>query len=316
MQETEPGLELSPSSPPGDEEVWLLGQPLLRDYLSFVKGSVRGGETWSRAALIDEWRSANDYYQALAKSEAGLADTIECRDLDSTLAPLVASLMAEPRFRAAFDSVPARFGMVELDKLVMYQIQITRTFTNTLADRLGPNPDSETLFRFCQRLDSGEAAVRVQGMGSNCFAFESDSTDFGFQEALYFRPDQIPEGLKGGTTGVVGLAVGFGSNFLSVVHDDDSGRMVLHNGYHRAHALRAMGITHAPCLIKTVTRRDELDLCANSKVAKSPGYYFNAPRPPLLKDYFDPKIRKILPTRRIVRRIEVKFKVKEYWLSE
>jgi hypothetical protein len=92
--------------------------------------------------------------------------------------------------------------------------------------------------------------------------------------------------------------------------------MVLHNGYHRAYALKAMGITHAPCVIRTVTSRDELDLCANSKVAKSPGYYFNAPRPPLLKDFFDPRIRKILPVKKITRRIEVSFEVKEFWLSD
>jgi hypothetical protein len=147
--------------------------------------------------------------------------------------------------------------------------------------------------------------------------FCSESTDFCFQESVLLHPDQIT-GYEnfGPLAGVAGVAVGFGSNFLNVIHDDDSGRLLLHNGYHRACALRAMGITHAPCIIQTVTRRDELDISADSNVAKSPGYYFNAPRPPLLKDYFDPKIRKVLPVKRMIRMIEVNLDVKEFWLPE
>jgi hypothetical protein len=87
----------------------------------------------------------------------------------------------------------------------------------------------------------------------------------------------------------VGLVVGFSTNFFNVVRDDK--RLLLHNGYHRACALRALGITHVPCVIQTVTRRDELDLIAKDNVAEDPAFYFAACRPPLLKDFFDPRIR-------------------------
>jgi hypothetical protein len=154
-------------------------------------------------------------------------------------------------------------------------------------------------------------------VGSKRYVFSSESTDFHFHEAIMLRPEQI-SGYEnyGPLAGVAGIAVGFGSNFLNVIHDDDSGRLLLHNGYHRACALYAMGVTHAPAVIQTVTRRDELDLSADANVAKSPGYYFNAPRPPLLKDYFDPMIRKVLPVKKMTRMIEVNFEVKEFWLPE
>ena len=106
------------------------------------------------------------------------------------------------------------------------------------------------------------------------------------------------------------LVVGYGSNFLSVIRWED--RMVLHNGYHRAVALRAAGFTHAPCIVQDVTRRDELDLTAASTVAGDPAFYFRAPRPPLLKDFFDPRLRTVLHTRRAERFVEVSFEVKDY----
>ena len=88
--------------------------------------------------------------------------------------------------------------------------------------------------------------------------------------------------------------------------------MLLHNGYHRAYALRAAGFTHAPAVIQTVTRRDELALVAAQKVVDEPAFYFAAKRPPLLKDFFDPRISKVLPVRRMERLIEVSFEFDEY----
>jgi hypothetical protein len=317
MELRHPGIPIDQADQTLHEEIWLLGQPLLRNYLDFVQESVVGGADMNRAALTDEWRMANDYYEKLAKTEAGIADDVECVELDSKLQHLAGKVMADTRYRHTFDSLPTRFGMVELDKLVIYQIHVTGSFIYTLNQRLQPDLDPISLFHFCLPLGKPDAPIHMQRVGSKRFVFRSDSTDFRFQESLLLRPDQIANYENyGSIAGVAGVAVGFGSNFLNVIQDDDSQRLLLHNGYHRACALRAAGITHAPCIIQTVTRRDELDISADSDVAKSPGYYFNAPRPPLLKDYFDPKIRKLLPIKKMIRMVEVNFEVKEFWLPE
>ncbi len=317
MELRHPGVPVDQADKIPHEEIWLLGQPLLRNYLDFVQESVVGGAQMNRVALTDEWRAANDYYEILAKTEAGIADDVECAALDSKLQHLAENVMSDARYRHTFDSLPTRFGMVELDKLVIYQIHVTGSFLHTLRQRLRPNPDLASLFHFCLPLETPDAPIRIERVGSKRFVFRSDSTDFRFQESLLLQPDQVC-GYEnyGSLAGVAGVAVGFGSNFLNVIQDDDSQRLLLHNGYHRACALRAAGITHAPCIIQTVTRRDELDISADPEVAKSPGYYFNAPRPPLLKDYFDPKIRKVLPIKKMIRMVEVNFDVKEFWLPE
>lgn len=300
-----------------NEEIWLLGQPLLKDYLRFVEESALDSDKANRTFLVDEWRTAHDYYESLATTEAGIADTVDCKPLPPSMAPLAEVISKDARYRKTFDSLPTRFCMVELDKLVVYQTRVTGTFINRLKSRISPNPEPTDLFNFCLPLDVQDTPVRIQKVGSKRYVFSSESTDLRFQSATLLSPDQIGNHESyGPIAGAVGLPVGFGSNFLNAIHDDDNGRLLLHNGYHRACALRSLGISHAPCIIQTVTRRDELDISANSDVSKSPGFYFNAPRPPLLKDFFDPKIRKVLPVKKMFRMVEVNFEVKEYWLTE
>jgi hypothetical protein len=280
-----------------------------------VRDRVVGEASAERAALADEWRQANDDYHELEESEAGIADQVECLDLDPALAPLAAEVMADPRYRRAFDTLPTHFGRVELDRLVVYQTQVTHHFIEALKSRLGPAPDPATLFHFCLPLGQPDASIQIRRAGSRRYVFWSDSMDFRFHEPVLLRPDQIRDyNTFGPIAGVVGLVVGFSSNFLNVIRDDN--RLLLENGYHRACALRALGITHAPCIIQTVTRRDELNIAASGAVTENPVFYFKAAWPPLLKDFFDPKIRKVLRVHKVLRMVEVNFKVREFEVPE
>jgi hypothetical protein len=298
--------------PAGDinEEIWLLGQPALSDYLEYVREMTVDGASAGKSALVDEWRTANDYYYELEASEPNIADGVEISELPAALLPLVEELKADPRFRNTFNLVPATFAMVELDRLIVFQKHVTGTFVDKLKGELGPSPSQESLFRFCMPAVKPDNSLRMRQIGSKRFAFSSDSLDLRFHEPVLLKPDQV-NGYDsfGAIAGVLGLVVGFSSNFLSAVRSDK--RLVLHNGYHRANALRALGITHAPCIIETVTRLDELGVVAKRRVAEDPAFYFSAERPPLLKDFFDPRIRKVLPTRQIKRVIEMSFDVRD-----
>jgi hypothetical protein len=87
-----------------------------------------------------------------------------------------------------------------------------------------------------------------------------------------------------------------------------NGRLVLNNGSHRAVALREAGITHAPCLIQRVSRPDELAIM-NEELANHQDRYFKDPRPPVLKDYLDPLLRKLVAVPRKYRQITMQFGV-------
>jgi hypothetical protein len=173
-------------------------------------------------------------------------------------------------------------------------------------DRLDP----EALFRFCLPYDHPEAPVRVSRPAGNAWVFVSPSTDFRFLGASLLRSDQIVgHQSTGALAGVVGLEVGYGSNFLNAI--EVNGRLVLNNGSHRAYALYASGVHEAPCLIQTVSRMEELELVASGDLVGSPDRYLAATRPPLLKDYFDPELRVIHHRPRNDRMIKVTFGVEQ-----
>ncbi|HEX8643902.1 MAG TPA: hypothetical protein VF702_08320 [Allosphingosinicella sp.] len=291
------------------EMLWLLGQPQLSDYLDFVKAEVVGGEAISPRQLADEWRAANDRYYELEQEEAGIADAIERLPLDPGLAPLVEALMASPHYRNTFDTLPMSVEMVELDRLVVSQPFIAGGFSAERARALGSQPSPEALFRYCLPVERDLPAVTVERNARGDYRISSFSTDLRHHEPRLLTPAETSSLTSHGPiAAVIGVIVGFGSNFLTAISSDT--RLLLHNGYHRAYSLRALGFTHAPCLIETVTRKDELRLAAAEPVAADPAFYFRAGRPPLLKDYFDPLLTRRFPVRpkRMVVDVEIKIR--------
>jgi len=292
-----------------EEKVWLLGQPPLQDYLDLVENS--GLADPGQKQLCDEWRRANDHYHELELSEAGIADQMQIRELTPDLIPLAKAVKADRRFRRAFDSFPTELALVELDRLIVYQHHVTRPFVDNIQARLGPAPTDEAIFRLCLPTGGSDTPARAERVGSRRFLFSSESTDFRFNEAVLLRPEQITDLTGfGSISSVLGILIGFGSNFLNAVRFEN--RFVLQNGYHRAYALRALGLKYAPCAVQRVTRRDELAVAASQTVVDAAAFYFKASRPPLLKDFFDPALRKIVPVRRMRNVIEVTFEVREF----
>ncbi len=294
-----------------DEEIFLLGQPALWEYLEFVKESVVGGSAMDPAEVAAEWRAAHAYYESLESSQSGLADSAQCSPLPVELSAAAALVRDHPTYRKTYDTLPSEFGLVELDKLVVCQNSVTWSFVDAITARLGAVPALDKLFDVCMPLVARDLPVQGHPMGSKRFIFRSVSNDFRFHEAALLRPDQISGYHSfGPVSGAVGLVVGFGSNFLSVIKVGT--RLLLHDGYHRACALRSLGVTHVPCVITPVATHDELEVIAKTSVARNPDFFFKSHRPPLLMDYFDPKIRKSLTTHKLVRMIEVSYEVKEY----
>jgi len=54
-----------------------------------------------------------------------------------------------------------------------------------------------------------------------------------------------------------------------------------------------------------------MDLVASGDVQNNPDRYLKAPRPPLLKDYFDPRLRKVVQVPRKNRLVRLQFAVEQ-----
>lgn len=90
--------------------------------------------------------------------------------------------------------------------------------------------------------------------------------------------------------------------------------MILNNGSHRAYALRELGVTHVPCIVQHLSSRDEVELVAAREVRRDPDLYLSHPRPPMLKDYFNPQLRRVMAVHRRLRQITVRFEVEEHYV--
>lgn len=268
------------------------------------------GHDLDRGQLTEEWRRANDRVRELERLETGWADDPTVGPLPEALSSLEAEVLADPIFRRVFQLVPVRIGMVELDRLVVYQKHINLRFAERLRSRLGDEPSPEKVFRLCLPYDHPHPPSQPMQTAGNSFAFVSPSADFRLLEARLLRPDQLTDyQSQGPVASVLALVVGYGSNFLNAFEIE--GRLVLNNGSHRAYALREMGVTHVPCIVQTVSRREELEVVASGPLPKEPERYLEAPRPPVLKDYFDPALRKIVPVPKKNRMVKLTFGVEQ-----
>jgi hypothetical protein len=294
----------------GEDHVFLVGLASLRDYLNFMTAEPVGAETADRGALAAEWRAAHDRLARLRRAEEDWADDVRPQPLPAALEPRAAEVAADPIFRAAFDALPTRLALVELDRLVVSQKTIHLAHVRRLRDRLGADPTPEQVFRLCLPADHPTAGCRVARVGTDSVVFVSDADDLRFHESVILAPNQVTDYRPfGPVAGVVGLVIGFGSGYLNVISCE--GRLVLNNGYHRAYALRELGLSHVPAVVQEVRRADEVGAAGGTAFRRNPDYYLRSPRPPVLKDYFDPELRKIVQLVPTARHVRVRFTIEE-----
>ena len=294
-----------------DETLYLIGRPKLKRFLRFARSHALNPP--GDGSLTDEWQAANSIIRTLEKEEAGLADNPPIGKLGPEYEPLLIEFLKDPLVQNGFNTVPTEVAMVELDRLVVYQHHIDLTFVRQLKSKLGPAPSDEQIFRTCLPYDHPQPPVKWSRVHRNSFVFMSPSNDLRFLGTMKMDSDNIQNyPPPGNLVGVVGLAVGFGSNFMNAIYAEK--RLILNNGSHRAYALREMGFTHAPCIVQHVSSRDQLDVVAASQVEDNPDYFLKHPRPSMLIDYFNPRLRKVMPVHRQLRQVTVKFEIDEAYV--
>jgi hypothetical protein len=288
-----------------DEHVFLVGRPPIGELIGFIRTMAVNGQAADQGELAQQWRAANDHVLELERTEAGIADNPPLADLPAELSPMATEVLTSPIFQRAFRLLPTTLRLVELDKLVVFQKSINLAYVQQLKVSIGPKPTPKAVMTLALNVSPQHQPVRVMQNAQTSFTFICPTNDFRFLEAQFVDPNNVQGFVSTGfPTSILGLAVGFGSNLLNVVHAEN--RLVLNNGSHRAYALRDLGVTHVPCLVQEVSRRDELDLVGGDLQA-SPDRYFRAPRPPLLKDYFDERLRMVVPVYRKNRVVRLQF---------
>ena len=291
-----------------EERLYLAGRPSLRGFVHYVQNHAR--DSVDRASLVERWQAARARVTVLERLEAGAADQPQIANLPPRYEPLLLEFFRNPLVRQSFNTLPTDIVLVPLDQMVVYQKHIDLVHVRRLRERYGRDLDEAAVFRICLPSEPSRAPVAWSGTRRGQFVFLSPSNDLRYLGASALHPEQLAgPGTRGALVGMVGLAVGFGSNFLNAFHA--AGRLILNNGSHRAYALREAGVTHVPCVIQQIAGLEELGLVASRAVRRQPKLYLEHRRPPMLRDYFDPQLRTIIPSVRRLRQVTIRFKVEE-----
>jgi hypothetical protein len=261
-----------------------------------VRQRVPGGRERDEGEIFDEWRNAAAAYRATEGTEADVADAIVCQELPQAMHAPMQALLAQPAFQRVFSAVPVSFAMVELDRLVACQCEVDMQRVEALQAVLGPTPDAERLFRFAMAMERETSRWKLVRQRGKQFEFSTPAHDFRYLGARVINPKQIADFVvKGAPEAVVAIVLGHSTNQLNAVRYGK--RIALNNGYHRAVAMRAAGITHAPCVVQVVTHDEELGFAGMEEMASNAALYFKAKRPPVLRDFFDARFSRDYPAR-------------------
>lgn len=287
--------------------VFLRGRPPISEYLGFVKGMAVNGSFLDQGQLINEWREANDKLKILEEQENGLANNPLQKPIPEKFNSLTNDVIANPIFQASFNIVPSNIAMVNLKQLVVYQKFINLSFVDTIIQELGSNPTEEDIFKFALGLNRLDPPVKFLRTQQNTFTFISPSNDFRFLEVAPLTLAQIPDNSHSGyPSAAFALIVGYGSNCLNVINFEN--RFILNNGSHRAYALYKLGVEYVPCVIQNVSLKEELEL-VGPVLLQNHDFYFKNSRPPMLKDYFDGQLIKVVPVQSKNRMVRLQFGV-------
>lgn len=292
----------------------MLGPRHLEEWLDEVAALGLSGDVPDRSSLTELWRAGQAEYARLAVDEAGVANGAEIRPLPKSMAKHMARLVELEGVRRTFDTVPVAFGLVPLDALILSQYSMTQAVVDRIA-ATHPAPISpKRLVELCLPLEAPAADFRLAGRTDQEFTFIADAHDMRFLDAQVIEPVNVQQApLMGHPQAVVALSVGFSANLLNTVRYN--GRIVLNNGHHRALALRAMGLTHAPCLIQPCASMEDLQEAASSEILRHADLYFESPRPPLLRDFDNPLLAHRFAAPRMRRVVTIKIDVQRRLLA-
>ena len=267
-----------------------------------------------RTSLADLWRAGQAEYAKLALSEAGAADDATVKPLPKAMDRHIAALVEREAVTRTFDTVPVAFGLVPLDALIVSQYSMTQAVVDHIVAE-NPVPIApRRLVELCLPLKAPAASFRLAGRSGREFTFVSDAHDMRFLDAQVVEPVSVLQApVMGHPQAVVALSVGFSANLLNAVRYN--GRIALNNGHHRALALRAMGLTHAPCLIQPCTSMEDMQQAASSEILNNADLYFSAPRPPLLRDFHNPLLAHSFAAPRLRRVLTLKLDVQRRLLA-
>ncbi|MGA8528306.1 MAG: hypothetical protein WB622_01235 [Acidobacteriaceae bacterium] len=198
---------------------------------------------------------------------------------------------ATPLFARIRQQMPqSTFELIDLDNLITPLVYIDKEHVEELKAEL-QGDDEDATVRFSIPLVISSKVKAVMNPLMNSVSFISP------QKTLAVSPVQVrqtPEGVE--------VRFMVSNSFSAIVVGKIGSRYYLRNGIHRAYLLRSLGIKSAPCLLVQEEAPPPITIQAYPTFTPE---VLGRERPPLLKDYFDPKLSIEIPLQRTQKVIKI-----------
>ena len=245
----------------------------------------------SDGRAITMWASAQKHTAALMQRQAAEADGAQVLKMPRRYAKFAERLYSEYLSSTAFSGIKTRLGMVELDKLVVFQHAIDLDHIKFLSRANCGHLTEQDATRIALSPGAPPHAAVSQN-SPTLFTFSAPSRDFRCLDRKLVEAKNV-EGVDffGRPVYYIITALGYSANAMLVININS--RIILMNGYHRAYFLKKHGFTRSAAVILDVQAQDEAFasiLQGTADLERNPRRYIHDPRPPMLKDYFDSKL--------------------------
>lgn len=296
---------------PVDQTILLTGRPPLAKFVRYIRGKTVNGLRAHEGELAAQWWRGREMYRRLETEERGWADNPSLGPLPEEMKELAELGLQQPSVRRLRHYAAREWCMVEIDRLVVFQHTINLRFVEEIKATLPTQLRPVDVMRLAiGNAEQRRPAVRTLQSAENTYAFASPSNDLRFLDVVTLDSSSIRDYQPSGSVShAIVIFVGFSDNLISAVHAGN--RVFLQNGSHRVFALRDRGVTHVPCLLTRATREEEYEFILPADVKQDREQYLRSPRPSVFKDYFDDRVRTLVPVTRMNHVLEAKLNLEK-----
>jgi len=281
------------------------------EVLQYVRTQTISEEVARLPEIFRAWLSVQPRVAEVTQREAGIADGIRVTEIPAEHQAKLESFGADNLFRKSFSVLPVHFGLVEIDKLVAAQRTVNLDYVASLTAKFPKNPTLDQLLDICASPKREMEAIQHLEVAPNTHVFSSPNSDIRFLGAFVkqLTNEDLEHAMAGGLPAAAVISfIGYGSAPINVLQWQN--RVVLNNGFHRVYALRSMGVTEIPVVIQQVTN-PQLEFPAQV-VGLPKEYLLGAPRPVIMKDFFEPDFTTTLKVRDRLKMVTVQIGGNQY----
>jgi hypothetical protein len=255
-------------------------------------------------SIMRAWEELQPRVQDLMQREGGLADTSSVAPVSEAHHSRLEAFAADPLFQKTFHALPASFAIVDVDKLVAPQRTVNLDYVRRLAASFPKSPTLEQLIDICVSPTRAMDPIQHLELSPNAHVFSSPNADIRILGSFVkdLKAEDLQYAVMGGLpTAAVITFVGYGGSPINALRAGN--RIILNNGFHRVYALRALGVREIPVVLQEV-RNIHLEF-PPAVVGLPREYLLGAPRPVMIKDFFEADFAITLRVQNRIRQVTI-----------